>query len=111
LIDEHIVKGIHILKLNILGCDIEVANFESSYHAILSRPTLAKFMAVPHNVYLLLKMPGKIGVLTFRGDLKKSNDCDWETIEYAATSSVPEPSAEVLAAVQKLINSEMEIFS
>jgi hypothetical protein len=35
----------------------EVANFESSYHAIPSRPALAKFMAVPHHVYLLLKMP------------------------------------------------------
>jgi hypothetical protein len=36
----------------------EVANFESSYHAILGRLALAKFMAVPHYVYLLLKMPG-----------------------------------------------------
>jgi hypothetical protein len=29
----------------------EVANFESFYHAILGRPALAKFMAVPHYVY------------------------------------------------------------
>jgi hypothetical protein len=36
----------------------EVANFESSYHAILGRPALAKFMAVPHYVYVLLKIPG-----------------------------------------------------
>jgi hypothetical protein len=35
----------------------EVANFESSYHAILGRPALAKVMAVLHYVYLLLKMP------------------------------------------------------
>jgi hypothetical protein len=42
----------------------EVANFESSYHAILGHPALAKFMAVPHYVYLLLKMPGQSGVLT-----------------------------------------------
>jgi hypothetical protein len=35
----------------------EVANFESSYHAILGRPALAKFIAVPHYVYLLLKIP------------------------------------------------------
>jgi hypothetical protein len=42
----------------------EVANFESSYHAILGRPALAKFMAVPHYVYMLLKMPGLSGVLT-----------------------------------------------
>jgi hypothetical protein len=42
----------------------EVPNFESSYHAILGRPALAKFMAVPHYVYLLLKMPRRSGVLT-----------------------------------------------
>jgi hypothetical protein len=50
----------------------EVVEFESSYYAILSRPALAKFMAVPHYVYLLLKMPGKTRILTFRGNLKKS---------------------------------------
>jgi hypothetical protein len=54
----------------------EVANFKSSYHAILGRPALAKFMAVPHYVYLLLKMPGQSGVLTLRGNLKKSYDCN-----------------------------------
>ena len=37
----------------------EVADFESSYHAILGWPALTKFMAIPHYVYLLLKMPGK----------------------------------------------------
>ena len=42
----------------------EVADFESSYHAILGRPALAKFMAVHHYVYLLLKMSGNTGVLS-----------------------------------------------
>jgi hypothetical protein len=65
----------------------EVANFESSYHAILGHPALAKFMAVLHYVYLLLKMPGQSGVLTFRGDLKKSYDCNQEGIQYASTSA------------------------
>jgi hypothetical protein len=59
----------------------EVANFESSYHAILGRPALAKFMVVPHYVYLLLKMLGQSGVLTLRGDLKKSYDCNKETMD------------------------------
>jgi hypothetical protein len=43
----------------------EVADFKSSYHAILTRPAQAKFRAVPHYIYLLLKMLGKTGVLTF----------------------------------------------
>jgi hypothetical protein len=71
----------------------EVADFDSSYHAILGSLTLAKFMAVPHYVYLLLKMPGKTGVLTLYGVLKKSYDYDQEAIEYAMTSRMPEPSA------------------
>ena len=40
----------------------EVVDFESSYHAILGRPALAKFMAIQYP-YLLLKMPGPNGVL------------------------------------------------
>jgi hypothetical protein len=78
----------------------EVANFESAYHAILGHPALAKFMAVLHYVYLLLKMPGLSGVLTLRGDLKKSYDCNQEAIQYASTTRVPDASGEVLAAAQ-----------
>jgi hypothetical protein len=87
----------------------KVADFDSSYHGILGRPALAKFMAVPHYVYLLHKMPGKIGVLTLCGDLKKSYHYDQEAIKYATTSRVPELSAEVHTATLNLTNIEMEI--
>jgi hypothetical protein len=80
----------------------EVANFESSYHAILGQPALAKFMAVPHYVYLFLKMPGQSGVLTLQDDLKKSYDCNQEAIQHASTMCVPDASGEVLAATQQL---------
>jgi hypothetical protein len=46
----------------------ELSDFNSSYHAILGRLALAKFMAVPHYIYLLLKMLGKTGVLTLHGE-------------------------------------------
>jgi hypothetical protein len=87
----------------------KVANFESSYHAILGRPVLAKFMVVPHYVYLLLKMPGRSGVLTLRGDLKKSYDYNQEAIQYASTTLVPDASGEVLAAAQQLSQARLEI--
>ena len=48
----------------------EVADFESSYHTILGRPALAKFMAIPHYSYMLLKMSGPNSVLSLRSDLK-----------------------------------------
>jgi hypothetical protein len=70
----------------------KVANFESSYHAILGHAALAKFMAVPHYVYLLLMIPGQSGVLTLRGNLKKSYDCNQEAIQYTLTTRVPDAS-------------------
>jgi hypothetical protein len=38
----------------------EVADFETSYHAILGKPAIAKFMVVPHYTYLVLKMPSPV---------------------------------------------------
>ena len=87
----------------------EVADFESSYHAILGQPALAKFMAVPHYVYLLLKMPGKSGVLTFRGDLQKSFECEKEANTYASTNRLPYTAGEVLATAQQYFASGMKI--
>jgi hypothetical protein len=64
----------------------EVVDFETLYHAILSRTAIAKFMAVPHYTYLVLKMPSPAGVLSLQGDLKISFDCDTEDVELAATN-------------------------
>jgi hypothetical protein len=55
-------------------------------------------MAVSHYVYLLLKMPGNIGVLSLRGDLLKSFERDKEAIDHAATIRVPSSVSEILAA-------------
>ena len=46
-----------------------VADFDTAYHAVLGRPALAKFMAVPHYVYLVLKMPSPAGVLALQANL------------------------------------------
>jgi hypothetical protein len=35
----------------------ELVDISSPYHALLGRPALAKFMAVPHYVYLKMKLP------------------------------------------------------
>jgi hypothetical protein len=59
----------------------EVADSETSYHAILGRPAIAKFMAVPHYTYLVLKMSSHVGVLSLQGDLKISFDCNTEAVD------------------------------
>jgi hypothetical protein len=45
----------------------DVADFKTSYHAILGRPVITKFMAVPHYMYLVFKMPCPAGVLSLQG--------------------------------------------
>jgi hypothetical protein len=87
----------------------EVADFETSYHAILGRPTIAKFMVVPHYTYLVLKMPSSAGVLSLQGDLKISFDCDIEALELAATNQVPNAMMEIYVASKKLAPSELDI--
>jgi hypothetical protein len=87
----------------------EVADFETSYHAILGRPAIAKFMAVPHYTYLVLKMPSPAGVLSLQGDLKISHDCDTEAVDIASTNQVPNAMMEIYAASKKLAPSELDI--
>ena len=53
-----------------------VADFGTAYHAILGRPALAKFMVVPHYVYLVLKIPIEQGVLTLRANVSTTYECE-----------------------------------
>ena len=53
----------------------EVVDLSSAYHALLGRPALAKFVAVPHYAYLKMKMPGPKGLITVTGDYRKSLEC------------------------------------
>jgi hypothetical protein len=87
----------------------EVADFETSYLAILGRPSIAKFMAVPHYTYLVLKMPSPAGVLSLQGDLKISFDYNTEVVELATTNHVPNAMMEIYAASKKLAPTELEI--
>jgi hypothetical protein len=81
----------------------EVADFETSYHAILGRPAIAKFMAIPHYTYLVLKMPSPAGVLSLQGDLmeiyatsKKLAPSELDILEKSDKANKPQPAEEVL---------------
>jgi hypothetical protein len=87
----------------------EIADFEMSYHAILGRSAIAKFMAVPHYTYLVLKMPSLVGVLSLQGDLRISHVCDTEAVEIASMKQVPNAMMEIYAASKKLAPSELDI--
>ena len=47
--------------------DFDVAHIGLPYNAILGYPALAKFMAVTHHAYNLIKLPGSGGTIVIRG--------------------------------------------
>jgi hypothetical protein len=59
----------------------EVADLRSSYHDIFKRPMLAKFMAIPHQTYLIMKMPAPNGILSVLRDIMVSYNCESATIK------------------------------
>jgi hypothetical protein len=87
----------------------KVAYFETSYHAILGRPALAKFMTIPHYPYLLLKMPGPHGILSLRGNLKHAFDCDIQAIQIAAKAQAADGREEITTVAAQMNPEELEI--
>jgi hypothetical protein len=65
-----------------------VADFDDTYHAILCRPALTKFMVVPHYSYLVLKMPIEHGVLTLRGNVYTAYTCEEESFKVAEATDL-----------------------
>jgi hypothetical protein len=63
-----------------------VADFEGTYHTILGRPAMAKFMAIPHYIYLFLKMPTEKGILSLKGNVLITYNCEKES--YATTEAL-----------------------
>jgi hypothetical protein len=54
----------------------EATDFRSSYHAILARPMLAKFMAIPHHTYLIMKMSVPNRILFVLGNIMVAYNCE-----------------------------------
>jgi hypothetical protein len=53
----------------------EVVSFDCGYNAIIGKPGLAKFMAIPHYSYMILKMPGPQGIITVHADFQGVVEC------------------------------------
>jgi hypothetical protein len=52
--------------------EFEVMDLPSQYHTILGWLAFARFMAVPHYAYLVLKIPGPNRVITVKGNFEVS---------------------------------------
>ena len=53
----------------------KVVDLSNTYHVLLGRPALAKFMAIPHYAYLKMKLPGPKGLITITSNYSKSLEC------------------------------------
>jgi hypothetical protein len=71
----------------------EVASFDCGYNAIIGRPGLAKFMAIPHYSYMILKMPGPQGIITVRANFQGTAECFRVAIQVALTTKPPMTSS------------------
>ena len=69
-------------NLHVEHINFYIADFNTAYHAILGRPALAKFMAVPHYAYLVLKMPLPTGVLALRTNLSIAYTYETESLAF-----------------------------
>jgi hypothetical protein len=78
----------------------EVVDISSPYHALLGRPALAKFMAVPHYAYLKMKFPGPRGVIIVSGSFKKSLACAKESSQLAEALVITEEKQQLLHRVE-----------
>ena len=67
----------------------EVVDLESPYHALLGRPALAKFMAVTHHGYNVLKMPGNRDIITIAYE-EKDAVCTFQNAYQAAAVEDPD---------------------
>jgi hypothetical protein len=84
-------------------------DFEGTYHAILGRPALTKFMVVPHYSYLVLKMPTKQGVLTLRGNIYTAYTCEEESFKVAEAIDLSVRMEQTLVDASKTPAGQLEI--
>ena len=83
LVQFSTAKHFHVDYVNFL-----VADFNTAYHAILGRPALAKFMAMPHYMYLVLKMSMEQGVLSLRANLDVAYNCEKESFTLTEATDI-----------------------
>ena len=73
--------------------DFAVAHIRLPYNAILGYPALAKFMAVTHHGYNVLKMPGSGGIITVPCE-ERDAVCSLERAFQAAAIDDPDNKGE-----------------
>ena len=86
-----------------------VTDFNTAYHAILGWLALAKFMAMPHYAYLVLKMPSPAGVLALWANLSIAYACEIESLSLAKATDLSIQMASMVNDTKTVPTDDLEI--
>ncbi|XP_066354984.1 uncharacterized protein [Miscanthus floridulus] len=86
-----------------------VADFNTAYHAILGQPALAKFIAISHYAYLVLKMPLPVGVLALWANLSIAYAYETESLALAEATDLSIQMANVVTDTKTVPADDLEI--
>jgi hypothetical protein len=86
----------------------EVVNFCSSYHASFGRPMLAKFMAIPHHTYLIMKMSTPNEILSVLEDIMVYN-CESATVELSKDSAIKAAATVMVTQAAKIDQTTLQV--
>jgi hypothetical protein len=70
---------------------------------------LAKFMAIPHHAYLIIKMPAPNGIFSVLGDIMVSYNCESATVELSKDSAIKTAATVMVAQATKIDQTTLQV--
>jgi hypothetical protein len=70
---------------------------------------LAKFMAIPHHTYLIMKMSAPNGILSVLGDIMVSYNCESATIEITKNLVIKVAAMVMVAQAAKIDQTTLQV--
>jgi hypothetical protein len=70
---------------------------------------LAKFMAIPHHSYLIMKMSAPKGILSVLRDIMVSYNCESATIELSKDSAIKAAATVMVAQTAKIDQTTLQV--
>jgi hypothetical protein len=70
---------------------------------------LAKFMAIPHHTYLIMKMSAPNRILSVLGDIMVSYNCESATVELSKDSAIKAAATVMVAQAAKIDQTTLQV--
>nr|XP_051211216.1 uncharacterized protein LOC127328675 [Lolium perenne] len=96
-------------KFRVENILFEVVDLDNPYHALLGRPSLAKFMASTHTAYLKMKIPAPNDPITVVGNCKVSLDTTSAGSNFAESLFIAEEKGWIQTAVTLAQSSQLNL--